>query len=90
MLEPEHPVLEGVEAGWPALLGYNRVEPKPGSTVLARVNGEPLLLISEAGAGRTLARTSYVGPHWCPEAFTGSAGYGRLCNRAVGWLAREP
>lgn len=89
LVEPEHPILKGIEGGWPALLGYNRVEPKPGSTVLARVNGEPLLLVSEPGQGRTLAWTSDIGPHWCPKAFTGWEGYAELWDRAARWLSRE-
>lgn len=89
LLEPGHPTLRGIEGVWPPLLGYNRVEPKLGSTVLARANGDPLLLVSEPGRGRTLAWASDVGPHWCPKAFTGWEGYARLWDRAARWLNRE-
>jgi uncharacterized membrane protein len=87
--EPGHPILDGLGGGWPPLLGYNRVEPKPGSAVLARADGDPLLLVAEPGEGRTLAWTSDVGPHWCPEAFTGWEGYATLWDRAARWLSRE-
>lgn len=87
LLEPDHPILESIVGGWPPLLGYNRVEPASGSGVLAAVGGDPLLVVGEPGKGRALAWTSDIGPHWCPEAFTGWAGYDRLWNQAVGWLA---
>lgn len=88
-LAPHHAILRDVGGGWPLLLGYNRVEPAPDSTVLARANGDPLLVVGEAGAGRTLAWTSDVGPHWCPDSFVAWKGYENLWRRAVGWLGRE-
>jgi uncharacterized membrane protein len=89
VLEPEHPILRGITGEWPILLGYNLVEASPNSTVLARVNGNPLLVIGEHGRGRTLAWTSDIAPHWCPEPFTSWEGYTRLWNQAVSWLCRQ-
>jgi uncharacterized membrane protein len=86
VLEPDHPILAGVEGEWPILLGYNRVEADPEAEVLARVEQDPLLLVSEPGNGRALAWTSDIGPHWCPEPFTSWGGYERFWNQAVGWL----
>jgi uncharacterized membrane protein len=37
--------------------------------------------------GRTLAWASDIGPHWCPVGFAEWAGYARLWNNAVNWLA---
>ncbi len=86
ILEPNHPVLKGVTGEWPALLGYNRVEARPDATVLARLNGDPLVVAGEYGQGRTLVWTSDIGPHWCPEPFATWDGYSRLWNQAIAWL----
>jgi uncharacterized membrane protein len=86
VLEPEHPILAGLGDEWPILLGYNRVEADQEAEVLARVEEDPLLLVSEPGNGRALAWTSDIGPHWCPEPFTNWVGYERLWNQAVNWL----
>jgi uncharacterized membrane protein len=86
VLEAEHPILAGIEDEWPMLLGYNRVEADPKAMVLARVEGDPLLLVSEPGNGKALAWTSDIGPHWCPEPFTSWEGYEKIWNGAVSWL----
>jgi uncharacterized membrane protein len=90
VLEPEHPVLRGIGAEWPVLLGYNRVEATQDAEVLARIDGDPLLVVDEYGSGRTLAWTSDVGPHWCPEPFLAWEGYAMLWNQAIGWLTSSP
>jgi uncharacterized membrane protein len=86
VLEPRHPILDALVGEWPILLGYNRVEASSDSQVLARVNGDPLLVVGEPGSGKTLAWTSDIGPHWCPEPFASWEGYSRLWNQAVSWL----
>ncbi|MEW6638277.1 MAG: glutamine amidotransferase [Actinomycetota bacterium] len=86
VLEPKHPVLAGIGGEWPVLLGYNRVEADPSSTVLARVGDDPLLVIGEYGDGRTLAWASDIGPHWCPEPFTSWEGYAKMWRQATEWL----
>lgn len=83
---PDHPILEGMEVEWPVLLGYNRVEAKPGASVLVEAGGDPLLVCGEYGSGRTLAWTSDIAPHWCPDPFTGWEGYARIWNQMVDWL----
>lgn len=84
--EPEHPILSGISGEWPVLLGYNRVEAGPGTTVLARIGGDPLLAVGEFGSGRTLAWASDIAPHWCPEPFVSWEGYAKLWDQAVSWL----
>jgi uncharacterized membrane protein len=86
-----HPVLAGIRGPWPYLLGFNEVAPKPDATVLLKTSaGEdalPLLVVGEHGAGRTMAWTSDIGPHWLPETFSAWKGYGRLWQQAFSWLA---
>jgi uncharacterized membrane protein len=83
----EHDVTAGLPDRWPSLLGYQRVVARPGSHLLASVNGDPLLVVGQAGSGRTLAFTSDIGPHWAPPAFLEWEGYARLWDQAVCWLA---
>jgi uncharacterized membrane protein len=87
VVAPDHPILAGIEGEWPALLGYNRFRLKPDATLLARLGDDPILAVRDAGAGRTLAWASDIGPHWCPEEFAAWDGYRRLWTQAVEWLA---
>ncbi|MEO1089696.1 MAG: glutamine amidotransferase [Pseudomonadota bacterium] len=86
-----HPILEGLDGPWPVLLGLNEVVAKPEATVLLRTpadhGGHPLLATATVGAGRTLAWTSDIGPHWLPESFVAWPGYARLWRQAFRWLA---
>jgi uncharacterized membrane protein len=88
VLDPGHELLADMPGEWPVLLGYNQVEASPNATVLVRVGEDPLLVVGEYGAGRTLAWTSDIAPHWCPEPFTSWEGYSRLWNQSVKWLSR--
>jgi uncharacterized membrane protein len=86
----DHPLLAGIGSDWPYLLGFNAVELKPGATVLLGTGpggAPPLLVIGEHGAGRTMAWTSDIGPHWLPEPFSAWPGYARLWRQALAWLA---
>ncbi|MFJ2028840.1 glutamine amidotransferase [Streptosporangium sp. NPDC087985] len=87
--DPDHVIVAGLPAAWPGLLGYNRFELPQDATLLATVNGDPLLAVREAAAGRTLAWASDIAPHWCPEEFVKWDGYSTLFTRAVRWLAKE-
>ncbi|MBB5159174.1 glutamine amidotransferase [Saccharopolyspora phatthalungensis] len=87
---PGHPALGGLDsAPWPHLLGYNRVLARPGSTTLATVNGDPLVVVGEHGNGRSAAFTSDCSPHWAPTAFCEDwSGYGQIFGGLIEWLAR--
>jgi uncharacterized membrane protein len=89
VVDATHPVLAGVGAEWPALLGYNRFEVKDDARVLARVGDDPLLAVREVGRGRTVAWASDIGPHWCPDEFVAWPGYGRLFTQLAHWLAKD-
>ncbi len=82
-----HPILAGMPREWPALLGFNETVPKADASVLAKVNGCPLLATRNVGKGRTLVWTSDIGPHWCPAPFASWEGYARLWRQAMQWLA---
>lgn len=84
---PEHEVLGGSPAEWPALLGYNRVVAKPDSTVVARSGVDPLLVVGEVGAGRAVAFASDLAPHWAPPEFLAWKHYGQLWRGIIDWAA---
>ncbi|MEV4378272.1 glutamine amidotransferase [Streptosporangium sp. NPDC049644] len=89
VVDPAHPIVDGLPADWPDLLGYNRFEVPEDARLLATVGADPLLAVRQAGAGRTLAWASDIAPHWCPEEFVTWDGYRTLFTRAVRWLAKE-
>ena len=88
LIDADHPIVAGMPEPWPYLLGYNEVTVKPEASLIARVGKDPLLAVREVGQGRTLAWTSDIGPHWCPEPFVAWEGYGRFWRQAIAWLAR--
>ena len=85
--DASHPVTQGLDETWPAILGYQKLIAKDDATVLAEVEGRPLLAVREVGDGRTLAYASDISPHWAPKEFMAWPGYGRLFGNAVTWLA---
>lgn len=82
---PDHDVLGGTPAQWPALLGYNRVIAKPESTVVARHGEDPLLVVGHAGAGSTVAFASDFAPHWAPPEFVRWPHYPALWTAITMW-----
>lgn len=89
----DHPVLAGLGGEWPLLLGANEVKLKDGATLLARLpaseGGHPLLVAGTHGAGRTIAWTSDIGPHWLPTPFVEWEGYARLWKNVLGWVTKS-
>jgi uncharacterized membrane protein len=85
----DHPVLAGLPASWPRLLGYNRVTAKPDVAVVARCGDDPLIACGEYHAGRGAVFTSDCAPHWGPPEFVDWAGYAPLWANLVTWLAGQ-
>ncbi|MFE3998383.1 glutamine amidotransferase [Nocardioides sp. YIM B13467] len=86
--EPEHPALGSTPAGWPHLLGYNRLIAKPDATVIARVGDDPLLVVGNYGAGRSAAFASDLAPHWAPQEFLDWPYYAELWSAILEWTAQ--
>ncbi|WP_226925221.1 glutamine amidotransferase [Georgenia thermotolerans] len=84
-----HPITDGLDAEWPILLGYQRLEAREDATVLATIEDSPLLAVRQVGEGRTLAFASDISPHWAPREFMDWEGYAVLFDRAVRWLAGD-
>ncbi len=84
-----HPILAETPADWPYLLGYNRLVPDGGETVLT-VGRDPLLVVDEHGAGRTAAFASDCSPHWGSPEFMAWSGYGPFWDGLLSWLGARP
>jgi uncharacterized membrane protein len=93
--EPGHPIVKGIEAAWPPVLGVNEVvvrADRPVEIIAALPDdqgGHPLLVAAEAGKGRTVAWTSDIGPHWLSPQFCSWMGYRTLWLQMLAWLARS-
>jgi uncharacterized membrane protein len=83
----DHPIVSGLAGRWPALLGYNRVLPRPDAVVVVTVGEDPLIVAGSHGRGRGVAFTSDCGPHWCPPPFLAWDGYATIWRQLVGWVA---
>ncbi|MDE2463327.1 MAG: cytoplasmic protein [Alphaproteobacteria bacterium] len=83
-----HPVLGDTPSDWPQLLGYNRLIEKPEATVVARVGGDPMLVVGEYGQGRTAAFASDLAPHWAPQEFLDWPHYTGLWTSILSWTAK--
>lgn len=82
---PLAPLLDGA----PHLLGYNETHPFDDAHVVGTVGSDVLLATRRVGAGRSLAWTSDIGPHWCPQPFLDWAGFAPLVAGMITWLAGE-
>lgn len=83
----EHEVLDGVPAGWPHVLGYNRTVLREGSTLVAQAGDDPFIAVRAVDEGRTAVFTSDMSAHWAPPAFTGWAGYPAVWDGLVSWVS---
>ena len=82
-----HPIVSGLPASWPALLGYNRVRPRPEADLVVAVGDDPLIVAGTHGRGRGVAFTSDCGPNWCPPPFVSWDGYATLWQQMVTWAS---
>lgn len=87
--DPAHPIVAGLETNWPILLGYNRIAAKPGTSLVASVGDDPLIVAGKFGKGRGVAFASDCGPHWAPPPFVDWAGYDKLWTQLCDWAASK-
>lgn len=81
-----HPILEGLPAQWPYVLGYNKLTAKEGSQVLVSFEGDPLITAWTYGQGRAVAYAMDCAAHWAPAAMTQWDGYSLLWNNIAAWI----
>ncbi|MCI2058108.1 MAG: glutamine amidotransferase [Oscillibacter sp.] len=82
-----HPVLRGLPALWPYILGYNKTQARPEAQVLVHRGEDPIIAVRQWGKGRTMAYTTDCAPHWSPAAMCEWDGYPQLWDNIVSWLA---
>lgn len=82
-----HPILSGMPAQWPYILGYNKTAAKENADVLVSWNGDPILAVGNWGKGRVAAYTTDCAPHWAPAAMCQWEYYPKLWDNLVTWLA---
>ena len=87
VLDSKHPIVQGIDGAWPALLGYTRVTPIMGSETILSVNGEILLSVADIGSGRSVAFTSDLAPHWAPPEFLEWHHYAGFWTEIVSWAS---
>ncbi len=93
--QPDHPIVRGLGAAWPPVLGVNEVRVKEDRKVSliaslpADHGGHPLLVACEYGKGRTVAWTSDIGPHWLSSEFCTWHGYRRLWIQMLAWMVND-
>ena len=86
---PDHPIAKGLPLNWPKLLGYNRLIPKEGAEVIAKLDSDPMIVAGHYGAGRVVAYATDCAPHWSPVEFCEWDGYVSLWKNIVGWLTQR-
>lgn len=86
---PDHPIVRDLSADWPMILGYNKLIPKAGATVVATINDAPMIVTGEYGNGRVIAYATDCAPHWSPVDFCEWSGYQVLWNNMIGWLTKS-
>ena len=84
-----HPILAGLPAEWPYILGYNKLKAKSGADVLVEFEGDPIIAAGTWGKGRTLAYTTDCAPHWAPAAMHKWTYYSKLWDNIIRWLAGD-
>lgn len=81
----EHPIVAGLDATWPALLGYNRIIARAEAATVAVAGDDALIAAWSYGKGRAVAFASDCGPHWAPPEFLAWSGYAPLWAGMVEW-----
>jgi uncharacterized membrane protein len=87
-IDAGHPIAAGLAGSpFPAILGYNRVAAKPGSSVLLRTaSGDPLLVVGQYGKGRVAAFMTRSNRDWGAELKTWPQ-YDRFWANLIRWVS---
>lgn len=91
-LRPEastHPILKGIPAEMPYVLGYNKTTIKDAATLVVSAGKDPLIATTSYGKGRTAVFTADCVPHWAPPELFEWEFYPRLWGNIIDWLSGE-
>ncbi|HRV24353.1 MAG TPA: glutamine amidotransferase [Sphaerochaeta sp.] len=90
IVDPDHPILDGIKGPWPHLLGYQEAPLKGDAHLIAQSQyGHPLIAVRKYGKGTSMVWMSDIGPHWCPLEFTRWEGYATFWRNAIHYLAND-
>jgi uncharacterized membrane protein len=95
LLEPTHPILDGIDAALPPILGLNKLDFRgdEASALLAvchyRGRDWPLLAVRTYGKGRSVIWSTDIGPHWLSRDFLDWQFYGTLMTNIVNWICQK-
>lgn len=87
VINSSHPVLKDIGKEWPKFLGYQKVTPKDGAEVVAKIEGNPFIIVGDSGKGRSMAFMSDLAPHWGTD-FVKWEYYGKFWYQSINWLCR--
>jgi uncharacterized membrane protein len=84
-LTASSPIIRGLDAGFPSLLGYNGTTAKAAATtVLVSGRSDPVLAQWQYGLGRSVAWTSDATGRWA-KSWVGWDGFTRFFGQLVAW-----
>jgi len=88
----DHPVLQGIPEQWEGwFLSYNRLIPKPDSTIIASIeeySNDPFLIVGEHGKGRTMASAVDCAHHGAAPSFLKWEYTSKLYGNMVKWVCK--
>jgi len=89
-VKKDHPLIDGLDWDKSPLLflGYNRFEARDKDGVIAEWNGDPMMVVSQYGKGRTMAFASDLAPHW-GQGFVEWKNYTKFWSKCFRWLANK-
>jgi uncharacterized membrane protein len=83
----QHCIVDGLPPEFPTMLFYNRFAAKPGSNVLLRNGGDPILVVGTYGEGRAVAFAPDAAPHGATPEFLEWEFFDTFWQRVVRWVA---
>lgn len=89
VVDSRHPIVAGLPAMWPPVLGYNKVLPTVASHVIVTAGTDPLLAVGTYGRGRVATFMTDFGPHWATAEFISWENYPVLWHRIASWAVAE-
>ncbi len=89
-VDKSHPILSGINEDWMGFLGYNKLLPKDGCSVVSKVNEDDVFIAAgDFGSGRSVAFASDCAPHWGTTVFTSWKYYQTIWSNMVKWVIKD-
>ena len=88
IVNPEHPVLQGINGPWPCVLGYNKSVLKSDAELVATICGDPFIAVGSYGEGKTAIFSSDCSPHWAPPEFCEWEYYNLLFKNIIDYIVK--